>query len=154
MRARFAHGAIAGAVTFGLLALIALPSLIGIDADRQQLAYGPRATDDIQTTGSLGPVAQPVPQPSLAPLSLSDEQRGAIHASIVGEKTPTTLLPDPDNTPSIPEFVPMQDMPAALTTSVPAVKDYKYVKLYDRILLVNPANRAVVAQIPRYRLLN
>jgi hypothetical protein len=151
MRPRSIHGAFAGAVTFAILALIALPSLVGMQADRQQLAFGPRATDDVQTTGSLGPVAQP---PGAGPLSLSEEQRGAVHAGIVGERTPITLLPDPDNTPSIPEFVPMQDMPAALTASVPAVKDYKYVKLHDRILLVNPANRAVVAQIPRYRLLN
>jgi hypothetical protein len=139
MRSRF----VLGAVTFAVLGLIALPSLVGI-------GVGPRATDEIQTTGSLGPVAPATRQP----LALDDDQRGAIHASIVSEKTPTTLLPDPDNTPSIPDFVPMQDMPTALTATVPAVKDYKYVKLYDRILLVNPDDRAVVAQIPRYRLLN
>jgi hypothetical protein len=33
------------------------------------------------------------------------------------------------------------------------VQGYKFVKLDDRILLVSPLDRAVVAETPRYRLI-
>ena len=33
---------------------------------------------------------------------------------------------------------------------IPLVQGYKFVKLDDRILLVSPVDRAVVAEMPRY----
>jgi hypothetical protein len=39
-----------------------------------------------------------------------------------------------------------------VTRKVPQAKDYKFVKLEDRILLVHPDSRTIVAQIPRYKL--
>jgi hypothetical protein len=43
-------------------------------------------------------------------------------------------------------------LPAIVTLGIPLLEDYKFVKLDDRILVVNPLSRAVVSQIPRYRL--
>ena len=50
--------------------------------------------------------------------------------------------------------VDLQDLPPIVTRRIPLVGGYKFVKLEDRILLVDPADRAVVAQIPRYKLIN
>jgi hypothetical protein len=40
-----------------------------------------------------------------------------------------------------------------VTRKIPLVRHHKFVKLDDRILVVRPADRVVVAEIPRYRLL-
>jgi hypothetical protein len=40
-----------------------------------------------------------------------------------------------------------------VTRKIPTVRHYKFVKLDDRILVVRPADRVVVSEIPRYRLL-
>jgi hypothetical protein len=42
-------------------------------------------------------------------------------------------------------------LPASVTRDIPVVQGYKFVKLDDRILLVSPADRLVVAEMPRYR---
>ena len=39
-----------------------------------------------------------------------------------------------------------------VTRKIPRLANHKFVKLGDRILVVDPENRAVVSQIPRYRL--
>jgi hypothetical protein len=44
-------------------------------------------------------------------------------------------------------------VPASVTHDVPVVQGYKFVKLDDRILLVSPLDRTVVAEIPPYRLI-
>ena len=54
----------------------------------------------------------------------------------------------------LPASVDLQDLPPIVTRRIPLVGAYKFVKLDDRILLVDPADRAVVAQIPRYKLIN
>jgi hypothetical protein len=47
----------------------------------------------------------------------------------------------------------MQDLPASVTREIPLVQGHKFVKFDDRIVVVNPASRLVVAMIPRYKLL-
>jgi len=42
-------------------------------------------------------------------------------------------------------------VPESATREVPMVQGYKFVKLDDRILLVSPVDRSVVAEMPRYR---
>jgi hypothetical protein len=44
-------------------------------------------------------------------------------------------------------------LPAALIQEIPLLRGYKFLKLDDRILVVDPASRTVVAMIPRYKLL-
>ena len=47
----------------------------------------------------------------------------------------------------------MQDLPAAVTRDIPLVQGHKFVKFDDRIVVIEPASRLVVAMIPRYKLL-
>jgi len=47
----------------------------------------------------------------------------------------------------------MQDLPATVTREIPLVRGHKFVKFDDRIVVVDPASRVVVAMIPRYKLL-
>jgi hypothetical protein len=53
----------------------------------------------------------------------------------------------------LPDSVELQDLPAMVTRKIPLVRHHKFVKLDDRILVVRPVDRVVVAEIPRYRLL-
>ena len=50
------------------------------------------------------------------------------------------------------DSIELRDLPAMVTEKIPLLEDYKFVKLDDRILVVDPQSRAVVTQIPRYRL--
>jgi hypothetical protein len=49
--------------------------------------------------------------------------------------------------------VALHDLPAGVVGEIPLLRGYEFVKLDERILLVSPADRAVVGEIPRYRLL-
>jgi hypothetical protein len=40
-----------------------------------------------------------------------------------------------------------------VTLRIPLLREHKFVKLDDRILLVRPVDRMVVSVIPRYRIL-
>ena len=61
--------------------------------------------------------------------------------------------PPPAVADALPPGVPMQDLPAVVARDVPPVQGHKFVKFDDRIVVVDPASRLVVAMIPRYRLL-
>jgi hypothetical protein len=70
---------------------------------------------------------------------------------------PDAQLPVPDQLFGSPVVLPasveLQDLPAMVTRRIPPVRHHKFVKLDDRILVVRPADRVVVSEIPRYRLL-
>jgi hypothetical protein len=40
-----------------------------------------------------------------------------------------------------------------VTADIPPLRGHKFMKLEDRILLIEPSSRLVVAMIPRYKLL-
>jgi hypothetical protein len=61
-------------------------------------------------------------------------------------------MPAPDAAAALPDSIDLQELPAMIVRQVPLVRDHKFVKLEDRFLVVRPADRAVVAEIPRYRL--
>jgi hypothetical protein len=87
-------------------------------------------------------------------LPISDEQRGHIFDGVMRlSDAPVADGPTPEIADALPEQVPMQDLPAAVTQDIPAVQGHKFVKFEDRILIVNASSRSVVAMIPRYRLL-
>jgi hypothetical protein len=95
-----------------------------------------------------------VAPPAPAQLALSDEQRGRIHESVMRiPDAPVAHAPAPAVADALPAEVPMQDLPAGLTREIPLVHGHKFVKFDDRIVVVNPASRLVVAMIPRYKLL-
>jgi hypothetical protein len=87
-------------------------------------------------------------------LALSDEQRGRIYDSVMRmPDAPVSQAPPPAVADALPPGVPMQDLPAAVARDVPPMQGHKFVKFDDRIVVVDPASRLVVAMIPRYRLL-
>jgi hypothetical protein len=59
-------------------------------------------------------------------------------------------VPAPETVTAMPSSVPLQELPASVTQEIPLVQGYKFVKLDDRILLVSPVDRVVVAEMPRY----
>ena len=87
-------------------------------------------------------------------LALNDEQRGRIYDGVMRiPDAPVAQAPPPAVADALPAGVPMQDLPPAVARAVPLVQGHKFVKFDDRIVVVNPASRLVVAMIPRYKLL-
>ena len=106
-------------------------------------------TGEIETTGSVGPA-----QTRHRGLALSDKQLWQIYDGVMRLRdAPTADVSPPDVAERLPSTVPLQDLPAVVTRDVPQVREHKFVKLDDRILVINPADRIVVAMIPRYKLL-
>jgi hypothetical protein len=104
------------------------------------------ADDSIDVTGSIGGAA------FARALPLSDEERGQIFDDIMSIRgVPEASLPW--TATAMPAGIALQDLPASVTSDVPMVQGYKFVKLADRIVLVSPLDRSVVAVMPRYKLI-
>ena len=104
------------------------------------------AEDSIDVTGSIGssPVARALP--------LSDEERAQIFDGIMRIRgVPEASVPWAST--AMPAGVALQDLPASVTSDISMVQGYKFVKLVDRIVLVSPLDRSVVAVMPRYKLI-
>ena len=106
---------------------------------------------EIETTGSIDRSAA---SPSISPsLPLSDEQRGLIFLGVIHlPDVPVIERPAPEGLAVLPERFELQDLPAMVTRSVPLIRDHKFAKFEDRILVVRPNDRVVVVDIPLYRL--
>jgi len=110
-------------------------------------------TGSISVAGDFGPSYRPLRAKRLA-LPLSDEQRGHIFDVVMRmPETPVADAPAPELADPLPSEVPLQDLPAGVTRDIPLVQGHKFVKFDDRILVVHPESRLVVAMIPRYKLL-
>ena len=84
----------------------------------------------------------------------SDEERGRIFDGIMRiSDAPIAEMVAPEVADSLPEEVPMQDLPNDIIREIPLVRGHKFVKFDDRILVVSSTSRLVVAMIPRYKLL-
>jgi Protein of unknown function (DUF1236) len=133
------------ALVFGLAGLC-LGAAIVLEAGRiaprggDVLAVREPTSGDI--TGSIGGSAR---------LPLSDEQRGHIFDGIMKLRdAPVADVPVPEVAAALPSSVALQELPSSVTREIPMVQGYKFVKLDDRILLVSPSDRSVVAEMPRY----
>ena len=134
------------AVLFGLAGLC-LGAAIALTAGRiashggDVLASMDRTSADV--TGSIGSAG--------ARLPLTDEQRGHIFDGIMKlHDAPVADVPAPEVAAALPSSVALQELPVSVTRQIPMVQGYKFVKLDDRILLVRPRDRSVVAEMPRY----
>jgi hypothetical protein len=87
--------------------------------------------------------------PTMArPLVLNDEQKRRIYDVVSKENKPVaSVAAHPANL--LPPAVEMFELPSDLTNAIPAVRDLKYVRLNDRVLLVQPPNKVVVEEIGR-----
>ena len=89
-----------------------------------------------------------------AELALSDEQRGRIYEGVMRiQDASVAYEPAPAVADALPSAVPLQDLPAGIAREIPLVQGHKFVKFDDRIVVVDPKSRVVVAMIPRYKLL-
>jgi hypothetical protein len=133
------------------MVVITLVACVGIAAAQKghRGAGGTDASAMDETTGSVSS-----PGAKRAELALSDEQRGCIYDGVMRiVDAPVAQAPAPAVADALPGEVPMQDLPASVTREIPLVQGHKFVKFDDRIVVVNPASRLVVAMIPRYKLL-
>jgi hypothetical protein len=104
---------------------------------------------DRNSSDVTGSIAGPA---STLRLPLTDEQRGHIFDGIMRiHDAPVEDMPAPAAASALPSSVALQELPSSVTRDVPMVEGYKFVKLDDRILLVSPVDRLVVAEMPRYR---
>jgi hypothetical protein len=129
-----------------MIALVACVALAAAQNGHRGLGDQDASAMD-ETTGSTTNRAP-------AQLALSDAQRGRIYESVMRiSDAPVAQAPGPAVADALPAGVPMQDLPAGLTREIPLMHGHKFVKFDDRIVVVNPASRLVVAMIPRYKLL-
>ena len=84
----------------------------------------------------------------------SDEERGRIFDGVMRiSDAPVSDMTAPEVADSLPEEVPMQELPTDIIHEIPMVRGHRFVKFDDRILVVSSTSRLVVAMIPRYKLL-
>jgi hypothetical protein len=87
--------------------------------------------------------------PTMAfPLPLTDEQKQKIFAAISKSNAPVENL-SAKPADQLAYSVAVNDMPADATQQVPWVKDFKFVKLTDKVLLVSAPNMIVVGEISK-----
>jgi hypothetical protein len=131
---------------------ITLVACVGLAA-AQTGRRGVGDTDGSAMDETTGSVARPGKRAG-AELALSDEQRGRIYEGVMRiADAPVAPAPAPALADALPSGVPLQDLPASVTREIPLVRGHKFVKFDDRIVVVDPASRLVVAMIPRYKLL-
>jgi len=131
---------------------ITLVACVGLAA-AQTGRRGGGDTDASAMDETTGSVARPGKR-AAAELALSDEQRGRIYEGVMRiADAPVAAAPAPALADALPSGVAMQDLPASVTREIPLVRGHKFVKFDDRIVVVEPASRLVVAMIPRYKLL-
>ena len=135
------------AATFIIIACLSLAAAAQVGHE-----YRGRETADAlamaETTGNIGGSER-----ATAGLALSDEQRGRIYEGVMRIRDAAVAdVPAPDVADALPSGVPLQDLPAGLAREIPMVEGHKFVKLDDRIVVIDPKNRVVVAMIPRYKL--
>ncbi len=86
-------------------------------------------------------------------LPLSEEERAQVFDGVMRiNNAPVADVAPPEPAQALPRSVELQDLPPGVARLIPLVEGYKFVKLDDRILLVNPKDRRVVAWMPRYKL--
>ena len=116
------------------------------------------ATLAVLSTGGIA-LAQ-TPAPGAAPsngaaesiqprLNLTQQQKQAVDRGLSGQPSQhaTADLKMRVGEP-LPSSMTPQDMPNSVTQQVPETKSYKFVKLPDRVLMVDPTDRSIAEIIP------
>lgn len=76
------------------------------------------------------------------PLPLSPEQKRAVLDSISKTQTPILAM-DLKPSQKFDDWTQYQELPAGLADSIPMLRGFKYVRLQDKALLINPRERVV-----------
>ncbi len=138
-----------GALTLALVAVlvVAAQNKVGTSTGRAASPIETPAIVDDEITGGIERSA------AAQALALSEEQRGWIFLGVINlPDVPDVDLPALGLAAALADSVVLEELPAMVTSKIPLVKEIRFVKLDDRILLVRPADRIVVGEIPRYRL--
>ncbi len=116
------------------------------DADGEAWAAETREAVGAASVGRLA-------LPGREVLPLTDEERAQVFDGVMRTPgVPVAEVEPPEDAAPLPGWVALQDLPTGVAQEIPLVEGYKFVKLDDRILLVNPDSRKVVAEMPRYKL--
>lgn len=83
------------------------------------------------------------------PLPLSAEQKQQIYASVMNNDKVAVTQTTAEPATILPAWVEFSELPPGTEDQIPAVRDYKYVKLQDKVLLAIPESRVVVGEIQR-----
>jgi hypothetical protein len=80
------------------------------------------------------------------PLPLTEEQRQAIYRRLTQAQAPVAEV-DAKPAQSLPLSVKLNDLPADIAQNYPSLRGYKFARLPDKLLVVNPTQRVVVGEI-------
>jgi hypothetical protein len=80
------------------------------------------------------------------PLMLTDEQKRAIYQKIGEGKAPASNA-NYRLSEAVPATLSLQELPPDLAASMPSVRDYKFLRMSDRVLVINPRASVVVGEI-------
>jgi hypothetical protein len=125
---------------------------VGIELVRSAAHQEPDAEVSVDVPEIVGALSATRMLEGRQMLPLSDEERAQIFDHVM--RTPDVPVADvePPDSATVPASVALQDLPAGAAQDVPLAEGHKFVKLDDRILLVHPGSRKVVAEMPRYKL--
>jgi hypothetical protein len=85
--------------------------------------------------------------PTMAwPVPLTDQQKREVYNRLGKTPGPVVAI-NAKPADKIDDWTAFQELPADLADKIPFLRDYKYVKLADKILLVNPRERIVIGEI-------
>lgn len=125
----------------------------GLNAIEPAFANGslavPGAQQDTQTTpAKFSAKNDAIDQiPIMAyPAPLTVEQRQAIYQRVMQGQAPVVQV-DAKPAELLPQSVEMQELPGDMAEKYPSIRDYKFIRLQDKILLVNPREGIVVGEI-------
>jgi hypothetical protein len=116
-------------------------------------AAGSGASGAVVQSGG-GPVRQDVKPP---PLKLSEAQRQQIAKTVASHDTDVSFALKnakkaanftPKIGAKIPKGLKAHPLPRALYSQMPALKEYKYLKFKDEVLIVNPMTKKIVDMFP------
>ena len=106
-------------------------------------AQAPRA----QTPAAQSPLSTPGAQ---SKLQLSQQQKQQIGQALSGEQPQQAAGAQAQVGSKLPASMTTHPMPGSVTAQVPATKDFHFVKLQDRVLIVDPKDQMIaeVIQVP------
>jgi len=80
------------------------------------------------------------------PLALTDEQKRSIYQRLSQGAAPASNITAKPSE-QVPATLVLQELPPEMAASMPSVADYKFLRLNNRILVVNPRESIVVGEI-------
>jgi hypothetical protein len=82
------------------------------------------------------------------PLMLTDQQKQAIYQKLSEGQSPQSTV-SAKLSEQVPATLALQELPADLAAGMPSVRDYKFLRTNDRILVINPRESVVVGEITK-----